>query len=154
MWRRLVRTVWQYFQTTVSVPFRVIVPKTNQLTCHSCWRPVHLAAVLCGKLPLNSPSVQSDRRLVTNVEKNRIAEWLYCLPFTCPSFYCLNMKHQLNVISPHLTCGMVTMQSGWTSRPPQSERPKPKPPEWLGALNSEAWVTAKVKTLTCEYLLK
>ena len=35
MLRSLVRTVRQCLQTTVSVPFKVIVPKTNQLTCHS-----------------------------------------------------------------------------------------------------------------------
>ena len=40
-------TVRQYLQTTVSVPFKVIVPKTNQLTCHSYWRPV--LAQVCGK---------------------------------------------------------------------------------------------------------
>ena len=35
MWRRVVRTVRQYLQTTVYAIFRIIVTKTNQLTCHS-----------------------------------------------------------------------------------------------------------------------
>ena len=45
MSRRLVWTVRQYLQTTVSVPFKVIVPKTNQLTCHSFTRHRYLAVL-------------------------------------------------------------------------------------------------------------
>ena len=33
--KSLVRTIQQHLQTTVSAPFKVIVPKTNQLICHS-----------------------------------------------------------------------------------------------------------------------
>ena len=39
---RLFFTIISRF-TVVSVPFKVIVPKTNQLTCHSYWRPVREA---------------------------------------------------------------------------------------------------------------
>ena len=35
MWRHLVRRIGQYLQTTVSVQFKVIDPKTSQLSCHS-----------------------------------------------------------------------------------------------------------------------